>query len=275
MAIESALAQDYEHCEVFVFDDGSSDGTSQLQAEYTNVRWERSEVSLGLLEARNKMMSTCDADIFVSLDDDAWFLKKNEVSIAAEYFQNNNNLAAIAFDILEKNTYKFREVPRDKPIPTNFFIGCGHALRIESVKQAGYYVPFPLNYGHEEKDLAIRMLDFGYEIWLLPGVHVWHDNTKIERNNPDQDRGFIINDLVYKYRRVPLLYVAPILMLSIYRTLRNKVRKTNRPAEKIWTFFKLIPLEFKHVGRVSISTYKQYRTLSKSLLAYKNKHRQS
>ena len=274
-AIDSALAQDYPHCDVFVFDDGSTDGTFELKARYPEVRWERSEESLGLLEARNKMMSTCSADIFVSLDDDAWFLKNDEVSIAVEYFQTNEKLAAIAFDILEKGTYKFREVPRDNPRLTNFFIGCGHALRLEIVQKAGYYVPFPLKYGHEEKDLAIRMLDLGYEILLLPGVHVWHDNTPVERNKLEQDRGFIINDLIYKYRRVPLLYVTPVLGLSIYRTLRNRVRKMDKPAETIWSFFKLIPSESRRVGRVSTDTYKRYRALSKSLMDYKEANRQS
>lgn len=274
-AIESALAQDYPRCTVFIFDDGSTDSTFELKTKYPEARWERSEVSLGLLEARNKMMSTCDADIFVSLDDDAWFLSNDEVTLAVEYFQNNEKVAAIAFDILEKGTYKFREVPRDKPWPTNFFIGCGHALRLEIVKEAGYYVPFPLKYGHEEKDLAIRILDLGYEILLLPGVHVWHDNTTVERNKPEQNRGFIINDLVYKYRRVPLLYLVPVLGFSVYRTVRNQVRTTERPLNAVWAFFKLIPGEFRQVGRVSTRTYRRYRSLSKSLMEYKEANRQS
>lgn len=276
MAIDSALKQQYKDIEVFVFDDGSVDGTSDLKSKYPDsVRWDRSEESLGLLEARNRMMRTCGADIFISLDDDAWFLKNDEVGIAVQYFKENEHLGAIGFDILEIRSERFREVPREDPIPTNFFKGAGHALRLSVVKEVGYYVPFPIKYGHEEKDLGIRLLDEGFVIWMLPGVHVWHDYTMVERNKTEQTRGFIINDLIYKYRRVPLLYLPPVLGLSIYRTLRSKVRAGTNGRGAVWEFLKLIPSQLKHVNRVKNKTYKNYRTLSKSYLEYRSKNRQT
>lgn len=273
-AIESALAQDYPDCEIFVFDDGSTDGTSDLKDEYPSVRWERAEQSLGLVGARNRLMQTCGADIYVSLDDDAWFLKNDEVRVVVNYFEKNEKIGAITFDILERESYKFREIPREEPVICNLFVGAGHALRMEVVKKLGYYTPLPLRYGHEEKDLGIQIIDLGYEIWFLPGVHVWHDYTPVGRNRPEQDRGFMINDLVYKFRRVPLLYVVPVLGLSIYRTLTHKVRRVANPPGVVWGFLKLISSEFKNVKRVKISTYKKYRQISKKFLAYKAAARQ-
>lgn len=274
-AIDSALGQRYRDLEVFVFDDGSTDGTSNLKSEYLDaVRWERSEESLGLLEARNRMMRACGADIFISLDDDAWFLKNDEVSIAVQCFKENEHLGAIGFDILEMGSARFREVDRENPILTNFFKGAGHALRMSIVKEVGFYIPFPVKYGHEEKDLGIRILDEGYEIWMLPGVHVWHDYTPIERNMTEQNKGFIINDLVYKYRRVPLLYLPAVLSLSIYRTLRNKVRAGTNGPKAVREFLKLIPSQLKYVNRVKVKTYRNYRVLSKSYLEYRSKNRQ-
>lgn len=273
-AIDSALAQDYSPIEVFVFDDGSTDGTSELKTNYPSVRWERSEISIGLLEARNKMMRASGADIFVSLDDDAWFLKEDEIRIAVGYFRRNKNLGAIAFDILERGTDRFNEVPRHDPVPTNFFMGAGHALRLSAVKKAGYYLPFPVKYGHEEKDLGIQLLEQGYQIWMLPGLHVWHDYTPVERNISEQTRGFIINDLIYKFRNVPWLYLLPVLGLSIYRTLRNKVRDGTNNKEAVLTFFKLIPSQIKIAKRVKIKTYKKYRSLSNSYLAYRAENKQ-
>lgn len=274
-AVNSCLKQDYKDIEVFVFDDGSTDGTCELISNFPEVRWERSEESLGLLEARNRMMRSCEADIFISLDDDAWFLNDDEVSIAVNNFRENKRLGAIGFDILERGTSRFKEVPREKPVPTNFFMGAGHALKLDIVKKVGYYIPFPLKYGHEEKDLGIRLLDEGYEMWMLPGLHVWHDYTPIERNKPDQDRGFMINDLVYKFRRVPLLYLLPVLGLSIYRTVRNKVRPEGDGSQAVLDFLKLIPSQLKYVNRVKLRTYKDYRALSKSYLAYKSKNKQN
>lgn len=273
-AINSALNQNYTNLKVFVFDDGSTDGTFDLKTKYPEVRWERSEESLGLLEARNRMMRTSDADIFISLDDDAWFLKNDEIAIAVRYFQENENLGAIGFDILENGTMRFKEVPRENPIPTNFFMGAGHALRLNIVKKVGYYVPFPVRYGHEEKDLAIRILNEGYEMLMLPGVHVWHDYTKIERNTKDQNYGFVINDLVYKFRRVPILYLPPVLGLSIWRTLMKKVRHGISGSQAVLQFIKMIPSQMKYVKRVKIETYKEYRSLSKTYLEYISKNKQ-
>ena len=273
-AIESALSQDYTDVEVFVFDDGSTDGTSQLRENYPEVRWERSETSLGLLEARNRMMRTCGAEIFVSLDDDAWFLKNDEVRIAVNYFKADPKLAVVAFDLLERDSDRFKVVERANPVSTNFYKGGGHALLLNAVKLAGYYVPFPVKYGHEEKDLGIQIIDLGYDMIFLPGVHVWHDYTPVGRNVADQSNSFIINDLVYKYRRVPLVYVLPVLLASIIRSLRNKVRHGTTGKEAVKTFFSLVPEQKKHVNRVSIKTYLKYRQLSKSYLAYRseNKH---
>lgn len=273
-AIESALAQDYANIEVFVFDDGSSDGTSELRSEYPDARWERVEESLGLLEARNRMMRTCGADIFVSLDDDAWFLESDEVRLTVNYFIAEPKLGVIAYDLLERGTDRFTKVERQDPIKTNFYKGAGHALRLSAVKEAGFYVPFPLKYGHEEKDLGIQILDLGYYMLFLPGVHVWHDYTPISRNMEAQYRAFTINDMIYKYRRVPYLFMVLILGASIKRTLLKKVKYGTNGKEAVKTFFNLLPEQKKHVKRVSIKTYLEYRQLSKSYLAYRleNKH---
>ena len=268
MAIDSALTQDYSSIEVFVFDDGSTDDTSELSKKYPSVRWERTETSIGLLEARNRMMRTCDADIFVSLDDDAWFLKNDEISIAVDYFRNNSKLGAVAFDILEPHSSRFKEIQRDSPIQTNFFKGAGHALRLSAVIEAGYYMPFPLRYGHEEKDLGILILDLGYIILFLPGVHVWHQYTSLSRNKSEQDRAFVINDLIFKFRRVPFLYLLPVLGKSIFQTLRGKVRRDVDNMDAIATFFQLLPKQIKYVKRIKMKTYRSYRELSKMYLSY-------
>lgn len=267
-AILSAFEQEYANKEIYVFDDGSTDGTRKLNEKYPNLRWERVEKSIGLLEARNKMMRSCDADIFVSLDDDAWFLKKDEISIAVEYFKNDSKLGAVAFDILEIKSPRFKEIERGVAIATNFFKGAGHALRLSAVKEAGYYAPFPLKYGHEEKDLGILILDKGYHIIFLPGVHVWHDYTPVSRNRDEQSRAFVINDLIYKFRRVPLIFLLPVLGLGIIRTLKGKIRENVNSREALQTFFRFMPGQIKYVNRVKIGTYKKYRNLSKTYLSF-------
>lgn len=271
-AIDSALKQGYSNKEIYIFDDGSTDSTSELHEEYPDIRWERVENSIGLLEARNHMMRSSDAEIFVSLDDDAWFLKEDEITIAVEYFKKDPKLGAVAFDILEIKSSRSNEVERESAVPTNFYKGAGHALRLLVVKEVGFYTPFPLRYGHEEKDLGILILNKGYHILFLPGVHVWHDATPMSRNKGEQSRAFVINDLIYKFRRVPLLFVFPVLGVSILRMLQGKTRKNVNTAEALKTFFKLLPGQIKYVDRVKMSTYKNYRNLSHIYLSFRDKN---
>ncbi len=274
-AIESGLSQDYENMEVVVFDDGSTDETPTLRAQYRSVTWVRKETSVGLLEARNEMMKAGDAVYFVSLDDDAWFLENDEVSKAVELMEQHQNCAAIAFDILQRDTRRFKKVPRSAPFETNIYIGCGHMLRLDRVKEAGHYVPFPVKYGHEEKDLAIRMMDAGYTILFAPGLHVWHDYTQMARNLDEQNKSFIINDLVYPFRRVPLIYLLPVLLNKIYRKLKSTAEVNKEARSAVLMFFKLIPGQLKYVDRVRRSTYLHYRQISEAYLKFLDENDQS
>ena len=51
-AIESALAQTYPHREIIVVDDGSTDGTTKVAADYAALQYIRQENS-GVSAARN------------------------------------------------------------------------------------------------------------------------------------------------------------------------------------------------------------------------------
>src|SRR5437762_12405020 len=50
---------------------------------------------------------------------------------------------------------------------------------LSAAREVGLYEANPGSYGVEEKDLCLRLLDAGYKIVKLSGVHVWHDKTEI------------------------------------------------------------------------------------------------
>ena len=221
-AIESSLSQGYQQLRVAVLDDGSDDDTPQLRSKYPAVHWIRWEQSSGYLEARNYLMRNSDADFYLSLDDDAWFLNGDEIVIAAQYMEMNPKVAAVAFDILSPD--RERATLRSEPRPAHMFIGCGHILRISAVRECGFYVPGPGYYGSEEIDLCIRLLDRNWEIHLLPGVHVWHDKTAIARDIRAQHRSGVCNDLAFAARRCPFPLVLGIMPIKVVSHIRFSVR---------------------------------------------------
>lgn len=218
IAIESALAQSFADKEVFVFDSGSTDGTPALRLQYPQIRWKRTVENVGYLIARNEMMQSTDADLYCSLDDDAWFMRGDELTAASELFSTQQDLAALAFDILSPD--RPESPARTPPLRSHMFIGCGHVLRLSAVRSVGYYVESPGFYGGEEKDLCLRLLDSNFEILQTPGVCVWHEKTAIARDLYAQHRSGVCNDLAFAFRRFPMpmiLWALPVRFLSHLR----------------------------------------------------------
>jgi GT2 family glycosyltransferase len=264
-AIESALRQKYPRLRVAVLDDGSEDETPRLRSKYPAVRWIRWEQSKGLLEARNHLMREGSADFYLSLDDDAWFINEDEISIAVQHMEMNPKVAAVAFDILSPD----REKPtlRSEPRPTHVFIGCGHILRISAVRESGFYVPSPGYYGSEETDLCLRLLDRNWEIHFLPGVHIWHDKSSVARDIPAQHRSGVCNDLVFAARRCPFPLVLGIIPVKLINHLRFSARNhlLKSCLAGLGLFFSRVPDVLKSREPVRASTFVEFIRRSRKL----------
>jgi GT2 family glycosyltransferase len=212
-AIKSALEQNHAPLRVAVIDDASNDGTPALRDEFKTVSWERWEQQQGLVRARNRMMLTASEDYFVSVDDDAWFMRDDEITVAVAFLQQHSEAAAVAFDILSPD--RPHPVARGTRQSVAMFIGCGHVLRLSVVKQLGGYAELPGAYGAEEKDLCLRLIDRGYQIIKCDGVHVWHDKSTSARDLPRQHCSGVCNDLALTLRNVPLGFLFPMLAWKI------------------------------------------------------------
>lgn len=215
-AIDSALAQDYQNKEVWVFDDASTDETSSLKSKYPQVKWITSKEAKGLMYARNLFMDQVGFELFCSLDDDAWFLKPNTLSKAIQLFVNDNQIAAIGFDMLDRQN-SLPSTASQLVSLTNNYIGCGHVVRCSAAREVGLYTLAPGYYGSEEKDLCLRLIDSDYLILKYNSEYVWHDKTNIERDLQLQHRSGVCNDLVFAYRRTPILYLVPAIVSKIIK----------------------------------------------------------
>lgn len=220
-AISSAVQENVANKAIIVLDDGSTDETNALADKFPTVQWIQCERSAGYVLRRNELMAR-GFDYFVSLDDDAWFLREDEVAIAVDYLERNRTVAAIGFDILSPD----RPEPKSRTAPQKVatFIGCGHALRLAAVRQVGGYEVSPGRYGVEEKDLCLRLIDAGYQIVRLPGVHVWHDKTPHGRELAEQRRSGVCNDLAMTLRRTPLAVLPLALVSKLFKQIMFSTR---------------------------------------------------
>jgi GT2 family glycosyltransferase len=255
-AIASALAQQGVKLSVAVHDDASTDETPALAASFPSVEWTRSETNIGLRESRNRWMRRDDADYFVSLDDDAWFLGGDEIALALERFRAEPALAAVAFDILSPD----RPAPaqRRSPQSTSMFVGCGHVLRLSAARAAGCYASSPGPYGSEEKDLCLRLADLGFRLEFLSGVHVWHEKAWADRDNRPLHRSGVCNELIMTLRRCPLpdcLVVLPLKIASYLRFWLGHREYARAGVAGVGDFLRHVPAAWRTRQPVRRSTF--------------------
>lgn len=263
-AIGSALTQLGCNVRVSVIDDGSTDATSEVARRFPEVEWIGWSPGRGYMAARNHWMASSDVTYFVSLDDDAWFLRGDEIALAVAFMEQNPQVAALAFDILSPD--RPDSVPREAPHPAAMFIGCGHLLRLSAVRDVGVYEITPGGYGGEEKDLCLRLMNADYQIVHLPGVHVWHDKTPLARDIPRQHRSGVCNDLVMTLRRTPLLVLPLALAAKLFRHLVFSWRAgLMKPClAGISLFARSLPEICRSRRPVKMSTLRSYLRLSRA-----------
>ena len=81
-AIESVLAQTYKNVEIIVVDDGSTDNSQQVLANYGDkIKWFK-QTNQGVSKARNRGISDSKGEIIAFLDsDDVWLPQKLEKQV--------------------------------------------------------------------------------------------------------------------------------------------------------------------------------------------------
>ena len=135
----------------------------------------------GVAGGRNRGAETAKGEICVFLDDDARFHDKDATNHVVKYFQDNQQLACIAFHIY--NAYTGQEamasIPRidKKSIKEDYFCsyfsGGGCAILRQAFLELGMYWE-PLFYSGEELDLSYRLIEKGYRIIHTNKIKIAH-----------------------------------------------------------------------------------------------------
>ena len=97
--IESVLSQDYLAIEHQIIDDGSTDETPQILAEYEGRAWIERHENRGQTPTINKGWERAKGDILTWLNSDDTFLP-GAVTAAVEYFEKNPDVGIVFGDTL-------------------------------------------------------------------------------------------------------------------------------------------------------------------------------
>ncbi len=261
-AIDSAKQALPPNSTICVVDNSPSEESRRISEENPDVVWINSEDNLGCIVARGQLMGDLRYKYYVSLDDDAWFVRGDELSAALVILDGNPDVAVVTFDILTPDRPDDR--PRERePYQVNSFIGCGHVLRLADTHAAGGYFDAVGHYGSEEKDLSLRLLDKGKAVVFLPGYHVWHDKSELGRDMFLQHRSEVCNELAFAVTRTPLLLLGPIFLRKLALHCIDTMRK--RRWRSLWAGLALFVAHFGKIIRsraaVRYSTIEKFQKL--------------
>lgn len=265
-AIDSVLAQNYEPKEVIVVDNNSSDGTQKLfrnNFESEKVKYIKLGENRGVCGGRNVAIEAAEGRILITMDDDAIISPENATERIVNRFTGDDDLGILAFKVLnyytgelQESAFPTRDEGRSPEQEFNVatFIGVGHAVLDEVYQDVGLYGDY-FPYGHEELDLAFRVLDMNFDIVYFPEVIIKH---KVKpRSDRLSGRWDIVleNRIKVAIRNLPWKYVLSTTLAWSLKTLidlKGDVRPVLKAFSKLFSKRSKLLKERKKIGEDTI-----------------------
>lgn len=186
--------------------------------------------NVGIPGGRNVGVEHASAGIVAFLDDDARLIDDHVLARCVREFRTRPALAVIALRIIdEQGRTARRHVPRigagdpARSGAVTSFLGGAVAMRAAAFHDVGGYAA-PFVYSMEETDLALRLIDHGWEIHYDGTPAVFHPATQPSRH-ARADEQTMRNRVWLAHRSLP----APIAVLYVLNWLAvSAVRRPRR-----------------------------------------------
>lgn len=226
-ALESCLAQRDLRYEILVYDDASTDGTSQdVSRLYPEVRIVTGHQRKGLIVCRNRAARVARGRIIVSIDDDAYFTDETTLCRVAAAFDQFPQAGALALPYIEPRRVgdHTHTMPLPGGSPLRSYIGCAHAVHRDLFLELGGYRDLLVHQG-EERDFCLRMLDAGWQVVMADTPPIVHDVS------PHRDIGRMTyygyrNTLLFSSLNVPASSMLPQMLKNTAQLMMHRPRRS-------------------------------------------------
>src|SRR5207249_8144530 len=188
--------RDYSDFDVIVVDDGSTDNTAVIAAEY-NVRLIRTP-NRGLSSARNTGLRAATGEIVAYIDDDA-FPGRHWLKYLASTFLTSDHVGAGGPNVAPRDDGLVANAVSKAPGgPIHVLLsdeeaehipGCNMAFRKQAVEEVGGFDE-QFRVAGDDVDLCWRLREAGGRIGFSPAAVVWHHRRNSVRSYWQQQRNY-------------------------------------------------------------------------------------
>ena len=175
-AIDSVLAQRGAQVELVVVGNGA-----EVTGLPAGVRVVGLPENVGVAGGRNAGVEACGGDVVLFLDDDGWYPDPGLAAYVAGWFAADPALAVLSMQVVDPDggpgarwhVPRLRAGDPYRSSVVTTFLGGASAIRRSAYLEAGG-LPDLFFYGHEETDLAWRLIDRGYRLEYDAGARMCH-----------------------------------------------------------------------------------------------------
>jgi GT2 family glycosyltransferase len=137
--------------------------------------------NVGVAAGRNAGVAACAGDVVLFLDDDGWYPDPGLGEHVASRFAGDPALAVLSFRVADPgggpgarwHVPRLRASDPQRSSAVTTFAGGACAIRRSAYQEAGG-LPAQFFYGHEETDLAWRLLGLGYRLEYDAAARICH-----------------------------------------------------------------------------------------------------
>ncbi len=232
--LNSIIKNKTDELEIVVFDDGSSDGTSDMIKEkFPSILLYNNEISKGYIYCRNFMLNSTKSEFAISLDDDSHFVSENYLLEIADFFYNNKDCGVIGFRVFWGKQLPNTIDSDGVPYRVKSYVGCGHVWRMKAWKTIPNYPEWFFFYG-EEDFASYHLFKNNWKIIYNPALFVQHrvdiKSRRKDTDNLKRARMSLRSGLYLFFLFLPFKIAVYSFLSSIWVYIKNKIFKGNRIA---------------------------------------------
>lgn len=254
--LDSIMSLSYKEIEIFVVDNGSSDGTKEMLINwYPGVKLIANSKNLGAAYARNQGIIVSSGDFIWFLDSDTEILNPDCLSEMVNIMNRNPQVGAVGGElIIEDNIEKikihkplkfgvgivtFLRKDECHMVECKFLSTANYLVRKELLLKVGGFDPHYFYLG-EDADLCIKMHKLEYKSIIDKNTVVVHHLSKTQRRSnlylqeKNRVRGVLLHSNIFIIPIFPLLdflFLLSTLPLQ-YKQLKKR-RISNMPSVNV------------------------------------------